>query len=268
MSIVIGYDATHANIARLPKGAQAAGYTTGSPDIKWTAADWAAHPGALRICQDALASDTTADYLDIERYAATNGEAARWYRAALASYHAAKRPGQRWPALYTSASNVTPLVNALKADGVASGPKLIIANWNLTQAQAIAEVITGVFGSFSVVGVQFADPGPYDINVFSRAWLDTVSGQPPPALPPSTDWMGTIMGRLPELKAGSTGMPVKRAQALLNLTTPAAYHLQVDGIFGHKTEAAVGAEQHAKGLTADGVVGPRTWAVLITGSDL
>lgn len=43
--------------------------------------------------------------------------------------------------------------------------------------------------------------------------------------------------------------------------------LDVDGIYGTKTKNAVAAFQSAKGLTSDGVCGPKTWAALITGSE-
>src|SRR6266702_7641332 len=159
MSVVVGHDAVRANIGHLPQG-PCAGYTTGTDgtggtvDIRWRAADWAAHPGAVRICQDAAASDHTADVLDVERYAATNAGAAGWYKAAEKAYLAAQRPGQRSPAVYTSASNVTPLVNALIAGGVRSGCGLWVANWNLTQVQAYADVMNAA-GPFPVVAVQW-----------------------------------------------------------------------------------------------------------------
>lgn len=41
--------------------------------------------------------------------------------------------------------------------------------------------------------------------------------------------------------------------------------LNVDGIYGSKTKVAVAAYQAAKGLAADGICGPLTWAALITG---
>ena len=179
MSIVIGYDATHANIGSLPTGAQAAGYSTGSGGVPWTAQDWAAHPGALRICQDPEASDTTADYLDVEQGAAVTGACARWAKAALAAWNAGSRPGQRKPAVYMSASNVTSVVNALIAGGARSGVGLVVANWNLAQAQAAAQV-AAASGPFPIVGVQFHDPGPYDINVYSAEWLGDVSGKVAP----------------------------------------------------------------------------------------
>jgi hypothetical protein len=182
MSVTVVHDAIHANVSHLPPG-MAAGYTTGSPDIKWTAADWHAHPGAVRIDQDAGAVDATADVLDVERGAATNGESAGWYRRALASFNAATRPGQRHPAIYTSASNVTPLVNALIAGGVTSGPGLWVANWNLSDASAVALVVAAS-GPYPVMGVQFASGQFYDTNVFSGTWLATVSGAAPPPADP------------------------------------------------------------------------------------
>ena len=172
MAVIVGHDAIHANVSHLPPG-QAAGYTTGSADIKWTPADWAAHKGAVRICQDS-GSDHTADVLDIERGAATNANAAPWYLHALASYKSAARPGQRRPALYTSASNVTPLVDALIGAGIKSGPCLWVANWNLTDAQAVADVQNAA-GPYPIVGVQFHSGAFYDTDVFSHGWLSTVS---------------------------------------------------------------------------------------------
>lgn len=50
------------------------------------------------------------------------------------------------------------------------------------------------------------------------------------------------------------------AQALLNAD------LKADGIYGTKTKAAVMAFQAAHELTPDGVCGPKTWAMLITGT--
>lgn len=180
MSEVVGIDATHANIGQLPSGLQYAGYSTGSPDVRWTPQDWAAHPGALRICQDQGATDATADYLDVERFAATNAEAAGWYRRALMSYRAATRPGQRWPGIYTSQSNVTPLVNALISGGVTSGPKLIIARWDLLATVEDIQRIAETSGPFQIVGMQIINAGAFDVDLFSAVWLGAVSRLPVP----------------------------------------------------------------------------------------
>jgi peptidoglycan hydrolase-like protein with peptidoglycan-binding domain len=62
----------------------------------------------------------------------------------------------------------------------------------------------------------------------------------------------------PTIRPGSTGNPVRRAQKRLTL---GGYDTGgVDGIFGASTEAAVRRFQGDRGLTVDGIVGPRTWA--------
>ena len=174
MAVVTAHDAIHANIAHLPPG-QAAGYTTGSPAIQWTPGDWKAHPGAVRICQDS-GSDHTADVLDVESGAATNGDAVAWVPKARAAFDAVTRPGQRRCAIYTSQSNVTPLVNTLTAHGINSGVRLWVANWNLTGGQA-ADEVRNSSGPFPVIGVQYNSLQFYDSNVFDSGWLADVAAK-------------------------------------------------------------------------------------------
>lgn len=64
---------------------------------------------------------------------------------------------------------------------------------------------------------------------------------------------------LPTIRQGSKGAAVKYAQERLSKR---GYRLTLDGIFGPGTVAAVRQFQAAEGLTPDGVVGARTWAVL------
>ena len=198
MSITVGFDVTGANYASAPKGFQLAGYDTGSDGVAWTAAMWRAHPGAVHIDQapdtavlQALldaeydSSDTfpaghvTSDVLDCEYGAVPVGSplTGAWAKSALASYSAGVRPGQRRPVLYQSAANVTANVNALVAGGVVTGVGLWIANWNLTEAAAFAE-LAAASGPFAVTGVQFADDGPFDADLFSTGWLAAVSVKP------------------------------------------------------------------------------------------
>ncbi|NET16143.1 MAG: peptidoglycan-binding protein [Okeania sp. SIO1H6] len=68
----------------------------------------------------------------------------------------------------------------------------------------------------------------------------------------------------PTISLGSTGEDVKYLQTVLNATV-ADNSLVVDGIFGNLTKEAVIAFQKQYGLTADGIVGPKTWGVVDTG---
>jgi peptidoglycan hydrolase-like protein with peptidoglycan-binding domain len=64
----------------------------------------------------------------------------------------------------------------------------------------------------------------------------------------------------PTIQNGSTGDAVRLAQQLL---TDYGYDPgPVDGAFGPKTEQAVKEFQAAFLLTVDGIVGPKTWAML------
>jgi len=64
----------------------------------------------------------------------------------------------------------------------------------------------------------------------------------------------------PLLKSGSKGLPVRRLQKRMQLAGFAIP--EVNGRFGPKTEAAVKALQKQAGLAADGIVGPKAWAVV------
>jgi hypothetical protein len=178
--ITLGYDAIRTNIDKLPKLSQVAGYDTGSGDVPWTPADFAGFRNPLHICQLAgLDNPDTSDYIDVERFAATNAEAVEWYPRALASYRSAKRPGQRHPAVYTSADNVASLLTAFRSAGIGSGPGLVVANWNLTETQAELDVIDNAGDNFPIVGVQFASGQFYDVDVFEKSWLEAMSEKVP-----------------------------------------------------------------------------------------
>jgi len=71
------------------------------------------------------------------------------------------------------------------------------------------------------------------------------------------------MVSLPTLTTGTSGILVKTVQGLC---CARGHVVTIDGEFGLATESAVTAVQLAAKITGDGVVGPMTWPVLITGN--
>jgi peptidoglycan hydrolase-like protein with peptidoglycan-binding domain len=64
----------------------------------------------------------------------------------------------------------------------------------------------------------------------------------------------------PTLRSGATGLPVRRLEKRCTL---AGYTLgPVDGRFDAKTEAGVKTFQRDRHLQVDGIVGPQTWAAV------
>lgn len=176
--ITVVYDATHANIKSLPKGASYAGYVTGSGSVPWTSQDFQEFPDAVRIDQTPASTqwDDLADVDDFERGTVTLDELAPRAKARLANFKSGKRPGQRMPAVYMSASDVTNVVNALIKGGVNSGVGLWVANWNLTQTDGIGDILNAS-GPFPIIGVQFHNAGLFDISVFATSWLTNRSSK-------------------------------------------------------------------------------------------
>lgn len=70
-------------------------------------------------------------------------------------------------------------------------------------------------------------------------------------------------GSTATLQEGASGDGVKRLQRALTATLGSA--VGIDGSFGPATTTAVRGYQTSRGLTADGIVGPDTWAALQAG---
>lgn len=186
MGTTIVYDFVGAEIGKVtvPGGIVVAGYITGSNGVQWPDTAWAKYPSAIRIDQSPVlnAVDETADVADVENGAMTIAECPTWAKAAMANYRNAVRPGQRSPLIYASASVITDVVNALVGAGVTSGIGLWVANWNLSDPQAVADV-NSASGPFPIHGVQFHNDGAFDISVFSTEWLSEVSKVTTPPTP-------------------------------------------------------------------------------------
>jgi peptidoglycan hydrolase-like protein with peptidoglycan-binding domain len=70
------------------------------------------------------------------------------------------------------------------------------------------------------------------------------------------------------VRRGSRGQAVRGVQEefqFRNLSGDPSQGVQIDGIFGPQTEAAVRDFQDALGIAVDGVVGPITWRALVSG---
>jgi hypothetical protein len=92
----------------------------------------------------------------------------------------------------------------------------------------------------------------------------------PPAEPPASPAPAPpeeviVSVAVPQLQTGSTGRSVETVQICLNEKFAASPPLVVDGDLGPKTDELVRAFQTVHHLTVDGIVGPQTWGVLITG---
>jgi peptidoglycan hydrolase-like protein with peptidoglycan-binding domain len=188
-----------------------------------------------------LSSSVNADCLDIENGAASAYEAASWYAVQQAL-------GSSRPALYMSAapmeSTLIPIITAL---GSRSEVRLLSAHYDA--GAHICGPSTCGMTSIDMDGTQWTD------NALGRD-LDQSQLLPSFFSPtaPISDYL--------TISEGSTGVGVSICQARLNVWG-ASPELTVDGDFGPHTQAAVEAFQRARGLTADGVVGARTWAALL-----
>jgi peptidoglycan hydrolase-like protein with peptidoglycan-binding domain len=120
---------------------------------------------------------------------------------------------------------------------------------HLLRAQGATVAVDGVFGPQTAGAVR----------AFQQDRRLTVSGEVD-----GKTWSALIV----RVIQGSTGEAVRGLQAefqFRNLSGNPATGVQIDGVFGPQTEAAVIDFQQALGLDIDGVVGPVTWRALVSG---
>ncbi|PJE94437.1 N-acetylmuramoyl-L-alanine amidase [Streptomyces carminius] len=124
---------------------------------------------------------------------------------------------------------------------------------HLTDRYDIPRDRAHIVGHHEVPGNTHTDPGPnWDWNRYMRLVRDDGAAAP----------ARLSFGSYDTLRSGSTGEQVRAAQQLLD--DHGFDPGEADGVFGPVTAAAVRAFQANRGLTADGVVGPRTWTALLS----
>ncbi|MEW1613533.1 MULTISPECIES: peptidoglycan-binding protein [unclassified Streptomyces] len=124
---------------------------------------------------------------------------------------------------------------------------------HLSARYGIPKNRTRIVGHSEVPGNDHTDPGVHwDWNYY----MQLVGGGPGTGGDSLTFPSYTLQ------QSGSSGPQVKAVQQLLNAQGyPAG---TADGVFGPATRTATQAFQRARSLTADGAVGPKTWAALLS----
>jgi lysozyme len=155
----------------------------------------------------------------------------------------------RRPMIYTNGDSWrTQLKNPL---GFTNYP-LWIARYSLSPpAPGLGGWAKWTFWQYSDAGTVTGVNGNVDVDTFNGD-LDTLQSFVSAQIPGGTS--------APTLQQGSTGPAVKELQQ--RLSDQGFDPGPIDGAFGPQTKAAVMAFQTANGLTADGIVGPKTRAAL------
>lgn len=106
------------------------------------------------------------------------------------------------------------------------------------------------------------DPGKVDMPQFRAAVQALVNGKAPAPVPSTP--APTVPGDHPTLRKGmSNNATVTALQKFMNRVFPSYSKLATDGDFGPATESVMKSFQKRVGLSADGIVGPNTWAKLV-----
>lgn len=203
-------DATHANVGRLPATIPCViGYASGTPDIKWTAGDWARFTGSKKVSNfqgyGAAPALGSMQELDVEARALTPAGAANIVAQRVLA-------GYQWTTIYGSDSAIKEVSTAVQALGskIWVGHVMCrLADWDLNEEQAAAMLGKLVHG-MTCAAVQWASPtsNPHtvvpgtsltladaqcDLSVALATWPDFVAQYHPPAPPPPAVQTGLLV---------------------------------------------------------------------------
>lgn len=157
-----------------------------------------------------------------------------------------------------SAKYGTQLAEAMRRKSKELGIQCIIWNrkiWSGAHPNAGWRRYTGVASHTDHIHVEFTwatarKSESAAIKLFNKHVGDAGNIKVKPTAPKYT----TVTGKTPLVKLYHKGEPVRRIQA--------AVGVKVDGYYGPDTASAVGAFQKKRGLAADKIVGPDTWAAI------
>jgi peptidoglycan hydrolase-like protein with peptidoglycan-binding domain len=150
------------------------------------------------------------------------------------------------------------------------GPTVRVCQQRLTAAECPCDPLDGIFGQGTESSVRrFQTTRSLDVDgrVGLQTWTALLTGQAPTSSDKSpvkvTQRTASEPPKIPAaVKRNSKGKAVTQLQEHLNRLGFDCG--KADGSFGQRTEDAVKAFQSARGLKADGVVGPKTWSALLT----
>ena len=162
-------------------------------------------------------------------------------------------------------SNQGKLVNGKRSDGQELKPGTAVFTYKA--AENNRSHIGLYIGNGKVIEAKGTYYGVVQSSVTNTSWnewgelkgvsYETSSEEPTPVTPVIPD-----IPDKPTLRKGATGMFVQEAQNLLIRAGYSCGNKGADGIFGKDTLAAVKLFQKDWGLDVDGVIGPKTWAML------
>lgn len=212
----------------------------------------AAHPGADHL-SIALSALHDAECLDVENGAASPSDVPAWVKRQQAR-------GIARPVLYASvstmASAILPILGQYRIP--VRSTRLWSAHYGAGEHVCGPATCKWPGLGITMDGTQWTDAfhgpnGVVDMSLLADDFFGTT---------PARSITSEVPVQLPTVQQGDKGDHVRTVQALCNARIPGK-NLAIDGDFGPATSGTVKAIQaHAK-LATDGVVGPRTWPVLL-----